>query len=158
MESEAKPNCIGTPISQVEIDIPLVRSLLEAQHPDLAYLPISRVDAGWDNTMFRLGDRLSIRLPSRQVAAALIEQEHTWLPHIASHLPLPVPIPYRIGKAGQGYPWNWSVLPWLASVTADQQEPDREQAKSWAIAFGVLGFLSVKVEQSHLLVSGLVTM
>jgi hypothetical protein len=44
---------LGTPISEVEIDVSLVSSLLQEQHPDLAHLPIHLVDAGWDNAIFR---------------------------------------------------------------------------------------------------------
>jgi aminoglycoside phosphotransferase (APT) family kinase protein len=106
--------------------------LLEDQHPDLAHLPVRLVDAGWDNAMFRLGDQLSVRLPRRKVAATLIEHEQTWLPRLANQLPIPVPTPYRIGKPAQGYPWRWSVLPWLPGVAADQQEPHANQATLFA--------------------------
>jgi aminoglycoside phosphotransferase (APT) family kinase protein len=132
MSLEGKLNSIGTPASELEIDTMLVSRLLKEQHPDLAHLPIDAVDAGWDNAMFRLGDRLSVRLPRRKVAAALIEHEQTWLPVLANHLPIPVPVPYRLGKPALGYPYRWSVLPWLAGVTADQQEPDANQAKRFA--------------------------
>ncbi|MCU0533843.1 MAG: aminoglycoside phosphotransferase family protein [Hydrococcus sp. Prado102] len=132
MESPEKSNLIGTPPSELEIDTTLVYSLLEEQHPDLTNLPIHLVDAGWDNAMFRLGDRLSVRLPRRKIAATLIENEQTWLPLIANRLPIPVPTPYRLGKPTQGYPWRWSVLPWLRGVTADRQEPHANQAKLFA--------------------------
>ncbi|BAZ40696.1 stress response kinase A [Calothrix sp. NIES-4101] len=124
---------LGMPISEVEIDVSLVTSLLQEQHPDLAQLPIHEVDAGWDNAIFRLGEDLSIRLPRRQVAAKLIENEQTWLPQISDRLIIPVPNPYRIGQPGGNYPWRWSVLPWLTGVAADQQEPHPEQAKNFAL-------------------------
>jgi aminoglycoside phosphotransferase (APT) family kinase protein len=133
MSSEEKMSPIGTPASELEIDTMLVSCLLKDQHPDLAHLPIYAVDAGWDNAMFRLGDRLSVRLPGRKVAAALIEHEQTWLPVLANHLPIPVPVPYRLGKPALGYPYRWSVLPWLTGVTADQQEPDANQSKRLAV-------------------------
>lgn len=126
------PTSIGTPSAEVEIDTALVSSLLTNQHPDLAHLPIHAVDSGWDNVLFRLGDRWSVRLPRRKVAATLIEHEQTWLPVLANHLPIPVPTPYRLGKPAQGYPWQWSVSPWLTGVTADQQEPNATQAKRFA--------------------------
>ncbi len=111
------------------IDIPLVYKLLKEQHPDLADLPIQFVDAGMDNAMFRLGDRLSVRLPSREIKAAKLIDEQTWLPLIADRLPIPVPNPYRIGQPNQDYPYRWSVLPWLDGISADQEEPDPNQAK-----------------------------
>jgi aminoglycoside phosphotransferase (APT) family kinase protein len=132
MGSEEKSSSIGTPLPDVEIDIALVYRLLEEQHPDLAHLPIHLVEAGWDNAMFRLGDQFSVRLPRRKAAATLIENEQIWLPLLADRLPIPVPTPYRLGKPAQGYPWRWSVLPWLAGVAADQEEPDAHQAKPFA--------------------------
>jgi hypothetical protein len=54
---------IGTPISEVEIDVALVYRLLENQHPDLKHLPIHLVDCGWDNAMFRLGDESKTSKP-----------------------------------------------------------------------------------------------
>jgi aminoglycoside phosphotransferase (APT) family kinase protein len=133
MRSEGKSSSIGTPASDLEIDTSLVYRLLEDQHPDLTHLPIYRVDAGWDNAMFRLGDKLSVRLPHRQAAAKLIENEQTWLPVLANHLCLPVPTPYRLGKPALGYPWRWSVLPWLAGMSADRDAPRADQAKCFAL-------------------------
>ena len=103
MSLEKTSSTIGTPISEIEIDVSLVYSLVAEQHPDLAHLPLHHVDAGWDNAMFRLGDQLSVRLPRRKVAATLIENEQTWLPQLPK-LPIPIPIPYRMGNPGQGYP------------------------------------------------------
>jgi aminoglycoside phosphotransferase (APT) family kinase protein len=124
---------IGTPRSDLEIDVPLVYSLLTEQHPDLKHLTIYPIDSGWDNAIFRLGDRLSVRLPRRQAAARLIENEQIWLPVLADRLTIPVPIPYRLGKPGRGYPWKWSVLPWLAGTTATRQQPNQNQATPFAL-------------------------
>jgi aminoglycoside phosphotransferase (APT) family kinase protein len=123
----------GTPKAEVKIDVPLVYSLLAEQHPDLKHLSIAPVDFGWDNAIFRLGDRLLIRLPRRQIAAQLIANEQTWLPLLAECLTIPVPTPYRLGKPGQGYPWPWSILPWLPGVTADLQQPNSDRAKHFAL-------------------------
>lgn len=132
MELQGKSSLIGTPISEVEIDAALVYRLLENQHADLKHLPLHLVDSGWDNAMFRLGDELSVRLPRRQIAASLLENEQTWLPLLADRLSLPIPTPYRAGKPAQGYPWRWSILPWLPGVTADREEPHPNQAKRFA--------------------------
>lgn len=125
-------NSIGTPTAELEIDVDLVHRLLLEQHPDLARLPIQLVDAGWDNTMFRLGDRLVVRLPRRKLAATLIEHEQTWLPLIADRLPIAVPTPERIGLPADGYPWRWSVLPWLPGITADLAAPHPDLAQLFA--------------------------
>jgi aminoglycoside phosphotransferase (APT) family kinase protein len=123
---------IGTPKSEIEIDATLVYNLLENQHPDLKHLPIELIDSGWDNFMFRLGDRWVVRLPRRQATATLIENEQIWLPLLANRLPITVPTPYRLGKSTQKYPWRWSILPWLGGVTADREEPNTNQAKIFA--------------------------
>jgi aminoglycoside phosphotransferase (APT) family kinase protein len=121
----------GTPGREFEVTCDLVTALLEDQHPDLAHLEPRLVGEGWDNFMFRLGDDLAVRLPRRAAMANLIYHEQTWLPGLASQLPIRVPAPFRVGIPGRGYPWRWSVVPWLAGQAADQNEPARNQATSW---------------------------
>jgi aminoglycoside phosphotransferase (APT) family kinase protein len=41
-------------------------------------------------------------------------------------------MPYRLGEPAPGYPWRWSVLPWLVGVAADQEAPQANQAKRLA--------------------------
>jgi aminoglycoside phosphotransferase (APT) family kinase protein len=128
MNSRPPPPEAATPKAEVEIDAGLVRALLRAQHPDLAELPIRPADTGWDNVMFRLGDQYALRLPRRTLAAKLIEHEQRWLPELANRLPLPVPSPVRIGTPACGFPWCWSVLPWLKGKAADLSDLEAEQA------------------------------
>src|SRR5262245_14954984 len=87
----------GTPVAEFEIDCGFVAKLIADQHPDLAHLPLSSIDSGWDNAMFRLGNQLAVRLPRRAAAADLIVHEQLWLPCLANRLLLPVPAVYRIG-------------------------------------------------------------
>jgi len=106
------------PVAEVDVTVELVRRLLADQHADLAALPLELVANGWDNAIFRLGDDLCVRLPRRQVAAALIDHEQRWLPALAPLLPIPIPVPLRTGRPGSGYPWSWSVCPWFAGEPA----------------------------------------
>src|SRR5262245_12741960 len=116
MSGGTKP---GTrPAAEVAIDAALVRALLTEQHEDLAGLPLVDVAEGWDNRLFRLGDDLAVRLPRRAASAALIEHEQRWLPELASRLSLPVPVPLRVGRPSGGFPWSWSVVPWLSGESA----------------------------------------
>ena len=117
-------NTTGSPAAEVEITEALVRALLQDQHPDLARLPIETAGEGWDNVMLRLGSDLALRMPRRAVADQLLRNEQRWLPELAPHLPLPVPVPVRTGVPGRGYPFAWSVLPWLEGETADLAPPD----------------------------------
>jgi aminoglycoside phosphotransferase (APT) family kinase protein len=126
------------PVAEIEIGEPLVRSLLDEQCPDLAGLEIAELASGWDNAVFRLGDELTVRLPRRALAAALVEHEQRWLPRLAATLPLPIPSPVRIGRPGAGYPWSWSVCRWLPGVIALRAPP----ADPFAAAETLGAFLS----------------
>jgi aminoglycoside phosphotransferase (APT) family kinase protein len=127
-----RPAGRGTPAADHQIDADLVRALLRDQHPDLADLEIAPAASGWDNAMFRLGETMSVRLPRRSVAAELLENEQRWLPTLAGRLPLPVPAPLRTGAPACGYPWRWSVLPWLDGVPADLAPLSGDQAPALA--------------------------
>ena len=124
------------PRAEVDIDASLVRRLLREQHPDLADRALTQIGEGWDNTLFRLGSDLVVRLPRRAVAAVLVEHEQRWLPMLSGTLALPIPLPIRVGIAGCGYPWPWSVMPWFAGESALTQPPlDRSSAAADVGAF-----------------------
>lgn len=103
-----------------DIDADLVARLVAAQFPQWADLPVVPVPlSGWDNRTFRLGDGLSVRLPSAEAYAAQVAKEQRWLPRLAGGLPLPVPSPVGAGVPGEGYPWPWSVYRWLPGEPAE---------------------------------------
>jgi stearoyl-CoA desaturase (Delta-9 desaturase) len=84
--------------------------LVAAQFPQWADLPVVPVALnGWDNTTFRLGDELCVRLPSADAYVAQVEKEHRWLPVLARQLPLPIPEPVAVGRPGGGFPRPWSL-------------------------------------------------
>ena len=129
---------MGIPRAEVSIDEERVRELLRAQHPDLAELTLEVLPSGWDNAMFRLGEDLAIRLPRRELAAALILNEQRWLPLVAPALPLKVPLPVRVGVPQGWYPWSWSIVPWVEGETAEFAAPDGDQGETLAEFFGAL--------------------
>ncbi len=101
------------------IDVDLVRRLIDAQFPQWSGLAVRPVERdGWDNTTFRLGERMSVRLPSAAPYSAQVAKEHRWLPRLAPLLPLPIPTPLAMGEPGEGYPWRWSVYRWLEGEDA----------------------------------------
>ncbi len=104
---------VGIPPAEVEITDGMVARLLIDQHPDLANLDLQLFGSGWDNTTYRLGANLAIRLPRRALGVELILKEQRWLAEIASTVPVAVPAPIRVGVAGNGYPWPWSIVPWV---------------------------------------------
>ena len=89
--------------SALSIDAALVRRLIAAQFPEWANLPIRPVKpGGWDNRTFRLGEHMSVRLPSGPAYVAQVEKEHRWLPELA-------PIcrcrsPFRLPRARPTWP------------------------------------------------------
>src|SRR5262245_8100816 len=97
----------------------LLSRLIAAQFPDWAGLPIKPIkSAGTDNAIYRLGDDMAVRLPRRAAAAKQLEKESRWLPTIAPHLPLSVPVPIAIGMPAEGYPYHWGVCRWLEGENA----------------------------------------
>lgn len=123
----------------LKIDEALVRSLVAAQFPQWKELSVQPVAlSGWDNRTFHLGDQMLVRLPSAQAYAFQVEKEHRWLPKLAPHLPLPIPVPLAMGEPALGYPWKWSVYRWLegeAAATAHIDDLNK-------FAAGLAGFLN----------------
>jgi aminoglycoside phosphotransferase (APT) family kinase protein len=120
------------PASEVDVTPDLARALLADQHPDLADRPIVLAESGWDNVMLRLGDDLALRLPRRSAAAGLALNEHRWLPMLGPRLPLPTPIPLRTGAPALGYPFQWSVVPWLDGTPSDLAPPGVDEGERLA--------------------------
>ncbi|OLF12722.1 acetyltransferase [Actinophytocola xinjiangensis] len=101
------------------IDAALVRRLIAAQCPQWSDRPVRPVDVdGWDNRTYRLGDDLTVRLPTAGAYAAAVGKEHRWLPRLAPWLPVPIPEPVALGRPAFGYPHPWSVRRWLDGATA----------------------------------------
>jgi len=105
---------------KLDIPVTLVQELIAEQFPQWAYLPIRTVEfSGWDNKTFRLGQDMSIRLPSAQEYAAQVKKEQTWLPILASNLSIPISQPIAMGKPSKNYPFNWSVYRWIEGQSAN---------------------------------------
>lgn len=106
-------------LDKADITPELVSRLVASQFPQWAGLPVSRVQLdGWDNTTFRLGTTMSVRLPSADAYVAQIEKEHRWLPILRTQLPLPIPEPLAQGVPALGFPRPWSIYRWIDGETA----------------------------------------
>ncbi|MGW5367286.1 aminoglycoside phosphotransferase family protein [Streptomyces sp. NPDC004009] len=114
---------------EIAVDEGLVRSLLRAQRPEWAGLPLSPAGAGSDNTMYRLGEDLLVRLP-RTAGGRAVRKEQQWLPRLAPLLSCPVPEPVYAGTPTGDYPAAWSVHRWI-----DGAEAGPDTVRDWA-AFG----------------------
>ena len=121
-----------------------VSRLIATQFPKWADLPVTRVELdGNDNTTFRLGEDLSVRLPSADRYVLQIDKEHRWLPILAEHLPLAIPQPLAKGVPAFGFTRPWSVYRWLkgdpaiVGAVANQSKLATELADFLAALYGI---------------------
>jgi aminoglycoside phosphotransferase (APT) family kinase protein len=98
---------------EIEVDEPVVRSLLAAQCPQWTGLPLSPAGSGTDNVMYRLGDDLLVRLPRTPGTAPSAVKEQRWLPRLAPRLTREVPRPVHAGVPTAEFPLSWSVFRWI---------------------------------------------
>lgn len=111
------------PDGRAGIDADLVKRLISAQFPRWSALPVAPVEVdGWDNRTYRLGDTMTVRLPTAAGCAPAVSKENRRLPRLAPALPLPVPVVLGEGEPGEGCPYPWSVRGWLPG---DTTAPDR---------------------------------
>jgi aminoglycoside phosphotransferase (APT) family kinase protein len=104
----------------------LVRALLDDLPHHLGHLravtPVF-VAEGWDNSIWRVGDRLAARIPHRRVAATLLDNEARWLPRAAAPLAregVRVPIPLHYSPAGRRHTYPWLLVTWVeGTLVAD---------------------------------------
>ncbi|WP_369392256.1 aminoglycoside phosphotransferase family protein [Streptomyces sp. CG1] len=121
--------------TEIEITAEFVRDLLCDQHPDLADRPLRLGARGWDNQLWRLGDDLAVRLPwATRSADVLLRKEYAWLPALAPRLPLPVPVPQRLGEPSERFPRPWIVTTWVPGTPADRTPATRAAEAADALA------------------------
>ena len=117
----------GMPMHADEIEVPesLVRGLVDRQFPQWADLPLRPVTAfGTDHRLFRLGEDLLVRMPVYAASADQAISDAAWLPRLAPHLPVAVPVPEVVGEPDATYPFPWSVVPWLPGESLDAVSVD----------------------------------
>ena len=133
---------------QVDVDVDDLRALLRDQQPQWASLPIELLTtSGTDNAMFRLGDDLVVRMPIIGWAADQIDLEATWLPRLATHLPVAVHEPVAVGEPGAGYPFPWLVCRWIDATNAHHDDVVDTVELAHDIAAVVLALRSMPVEE-----------
>jgi aminoglycoside phosphotransferase (APT) family kinase protein len=126
---------IPHPDGRAGIDAGLVKRLIAAQFPQWSGLPVTPVEVdGWDNRTYRLGEELTVRLPTADYYAAAVDKEDRWLPILAPSLPVPIPLPVAKGAPGAGYPFSWSIRRWLDGETATVARIDNLPAFATSVA------------------------
>lgn len=143
------------PAAEIQIDRRLVRALLATQAtrviPDAATLALEKVAEGWDSEVWRLGAAHAVRLPRRALAAPLVRNEQFVLPGVAERLTgvgVRVPAPIVAGTPTAGYPWAWSVVPWIDGDRG--LDVPRRDRSGWAETLArALGALHVEAPADH---------
>ena len=85
------------PATLPPIDVDLARDLVAEQFPQWCRLPLRPVvPGGNDHRTFRLGEQLTVRLPSAPGYVPQVTKEQQWLPRLRGQLPVPIP---RVGRS-----------------------------------------------------------
>jgi aminoglycoside phosphotransferase (APT) family kinase protein len=99
---------------QLEIDIDLVRRLVDIQFPQWSDARLTPVESsGTVNALYRLGGELVVRLPLAKWGADAVEREQEWIPRLSPLLPFEIPRLLGRGRPALGYPCPWSVFAWI---------------------------------------------
>lgn len=91
----------------------VLRRLLVEQAPEYATLPVVEAAHGTDNTMYRLGEELLVRLPRTKATAGSLAKELKWLPWLAPQLDVEVPEPVYAGEASSAFGLPWAIYRWI---------------------------------------------
>lgn len=122
------------PQDDLPITDALIFELLERHVPQWAGEPIHKVNSsGTDNALYRIGERLVLRIPRRENAALLVSKELDWLPHLGN-LPLGVPkLRYR-GRVNLGIDCDFGILDWLDGSLATPENISDVSAAAISLA------------------------
>lgn len=104
------------PEHELDPDPSLVRALLRQAPAALRSEDVRRVARGWDNAILRVGATHAVRLPVRDLAAPLVTKEARWAATLVAPLAgsgVRAPVPVFVGEPAHGYPWRWTIVPWL---------------------------------------------
>jgi aminoglycoside phosphotransferase (APT) family kinase protein len=103
---------------EVDVDVALVRRLVDVQFPEWSGLALEHVvSSGTVNALFKLGEEMVVRLPRTAWAPGAFDRQRRWLPSIAAAVPVAVPAPLARGTPAFGYPFDWGVHSWLRGAT-----------------------------------------
>lgn len=109
----------------IKINKELVQKLIKNQFPEYASLSICQVEkSGHDNRTFRLGDKMTVRLPSGKDYILQVEKESFWLPRLKQYLSLQIPAPLAKGWPTADYPFPWSINRWIEGNEANYDNVD----------------------------------
>lgn len=101
------------------LTVELASELVAEQFPQWSELDIELVvPGGHDNRTFRLGEQLTIRLPTDEGYIPGELKEHEWLGRLAAVVPLPIPEIVGEGRPSPVFARPWSVRRWIPGEAA----------------------------------------
>lgn len=112
-ESESRPWA-----AEREVTAELALALVREQFPELDARRAEPFGSGWDNTAFLVDGHAVFRFPRKESTVQLLERETRALPRIAPGLPLAIPVPRRVGRPTERFPWTFAGYERLPGVTA----------------------------------------
>jgi aminoglycoside phosphotransferase (APT) family kinase protein len=129
----------GPQFEKLRLDVPFASRLIAEQFPQRAGLSVvPTVPGGWDNKTFRLGEELSVRLPSAEVYVQQVEKEHRWLPKLALQKIEPsggpLPGPHNFYRGGPLTVYDSETRD--ANSALDGKIDGSRAAKVWEESFG----------------------
>lgn len=124
--------------ADTELDEQQATALIAAQFPELRGLALEPFGTGWDNRAWLACGTWVFRFPRRAIAATLVAHELHYLPSLAPHLPLPIPVPAYAGRPADGYPYpfvGYRLLPGMTACSPAVTTADRARAARPLAAF-----------------------
>ncbi|HVA70009.1 MAG TPA: phosphotransferase, partial [Acidimicrobiales bacterium] len=112
------------PAAELKIDAALVAALLHSQYPNFNGFDRYECGEGFDNSLWRLGPELVVRLPRREAAVTPLRNELRWLGQVAGHVSLRTPLPLLPGVPSSDFPWPWSISTWIDGAPGDEVDLD----------------------------------
>lgn len=110
--------------AEEHVDEDRARRLIRRQFPDIAADEVSLVSEGWDYAVFRVDHDWAFRFPRREVVVPGTEREIAVLPELAKRLPVGVPAPVFVGRAGDAFPWPFYGSRYLRGAEATGRAVD----------------------------------
>jgi aminoglycoside phosphotransferase (APT) family kinase protein len=100
-------------LAEVSVDEALARRLIGAQFPEFEQRSVCLLGQGWDMTVWLVDDQWVFRFPRREVVIRGLINEISYLPKLATLVPLPIPVPTHFGEPSPDYPWPFYGAPFL---------------------------------------------
>ena len=99
-------------ISDIQLDEDMVRTFLAAHHPDLALHSIRKLDEGWDNELYLVGEDLLFRFTRRRFVIPFAVTEIKVLSLLDGLCTIPIPRIIHSGLLNGVFPYfSYRMLP-----------------------------------------------